>query len=121
MPWCGAPCSCAAAWLPVLLDGLHQSWQAKLPRMIRAGPVCVLLCTNKSGTPRTMCTCHAVQGVEDNGHPRGLDERELDASLGVLRSMAAEVGAQAEVLQVSGRGTDSLLCPLAWPAAQRMR
>lgn len=58
-----------------------------------------------------MCTCHAVQGVEDNGHPRGLDERELDASLGVLRSMAAEVGAQAEVLQVSGGGTDNLKLP----------
>lgn len=45
-----------------------------------------------------------AQGVEDNGHPRGLDQQDLDASLGVLRSMAAEVGAQAEVLQVRGRG-----------------
>lgn len=39
-------------------------------------------------------------GVEDNGHPRGLERGELEASLGVLRSMAAEVGAAAEVLQV---------------------
>ena len=45
-----------------------------------------------------------MQGVEDNGHPRGLSQAELDASLDVLRSMAAEVGAQAEVLQVRGWG-----------------
>lgn len=40
-------------------------------------------------------------GVEDNGHTRGLEEGELQASLRVLRSMAAEVGASAEVLRVS--------------------
>ena len=59
--------------------------------------------------------CHTtiVQGVEDNGHPRGLDEQDLDASLGVLRSMAAEVGAQAEVLQVRGERNSAAGVPAA--------
>ena len=48
--------------------------------------------------------CLYALGVEDNGHPRGLGDAELAASLGVLRSMSAEVGAAAEVLQVSGVG-----------------
>ena len=43
-----------------------------------------------------------MKGVEDNGHPRGLDEAELEASLAVLSAMSAEVGAEAEVLQVCG-------------------
>lgn len=43
-------------------------------------------------------------GVEDNGHTRGLERSELEASLEVLRSMAAEVGAGAEVLRVSPGG-----------------
>lgn len=61
--------------------------------------------------PATKCapaTCTAKQllhpprpppGVEDNGHPMGLDSEHLQQSLGVLRSMAAEVGAGATLLR----------------------
>lgn len=62
-----------------------------------------------------------VQGVEDNGHPRGLSQAELDASLGVLRSMAAEVGAQAEVLQVRGWGGEGNPFELHLPGLGRSR
>lgn len=43
--------------------------------------------------------CIYFLGVEDNGHPLGLAKAELSASLAVLRAMAVEVRATAEVLQ----------------------
>ncbi|KAL4451725.1 hypothetical protein ABPG75_007387 [Micractinium tetrahymenae] len=49
-------------------------------------------------------------GVEDNGHPRGLEEDEMAASLGVLRAMAAEVGAAAEVLQMPPGSAEGRRC-----------
>ena len=39
-------------------------------------------------------------GVEDNGHPRGLDEDELDSSLKALETIASEVGAVIEVMEI---------------------
>ncbi|PRW57468.1 Two-component response regulator ARR14 isoform 1 [Chlorella sorokiniana] len=54
--------------------------------------------------------CLYALGVEDNGHPRGLDDQDLEASLSVLRSMAAEVGAQAEVLQTPPGSSEGLRC-----------
>ena len=44
--------------------------------------------------------CLYCVGVEDNGHPKGLEAADLQGSLAVLRAMAAEVGAATEVLQV---------------------
>ncbi|KAL4421140.1 hypothetical protein ABPG77_000775 [Micractinium sp. CCAP 211/92] len=49
-------------------------------------------------------------GVEDNGHTRGLERDELEASLEVLRSMAAEVGAGAEVLRTPPGSAEGRRC-----------
>ena len=43
--------------------------------------------------------CFYYIGVEDNGHPRGLDAPELQASLAALDAMAAEVEACAAVVR----------------------
>eukprot|EP00890_Picochlorum_soloecismus_P005879 jgi/Picsp_1/6292/NSC_03642-R1_gtp-binding protein 2 len=39
-------------------------------------------------------------GVEDNGHPFGLDDRELQTSLDTLKAMAKAAGAHASVLRL---------------------
>jgi GTPase len=49
--------------------------------------------------------CLYALGVEDNGHPLGLCEADLRGSLEVLSAMAAEVGAEAQVLQVRRHGS----------------
>jgi hypothetical protein len=54
--------------------------------------------------------CLYALGVEDNGHPRGLDSGDLRASLEVLQAMAAEVGAEAEVLQTPPGTADGRRC-----------
>jgi GTPase len=60
--------------------------------------------------------CLYALGVEDNGHPRGLSPPDLAASLEVLQAMAAEVGAEAEVLQVgpAEAGMGRWANPAAW-------
>lgn len=43
--------------------------------------------------------CFYYLGVEDNGHPKGLLQDDLDESVQVLHDMAAEVAATAEIIQ----------------------
>lgn len=48
-------------------------------------------------------------GVEDNGHPRGLDTEELESSLNALKAIADEVGAVTEVMEILP-GTEKRSC-----------
>lgn len=56
--------------------------------------------------------CFYFLGVEDNGHPRGLEEDELTSSLAVLESMAAEVSATVTLTR-RPPGTEGRLCAVA--------
>lgn len=54
-------------------------------------------------------TCFYCIGVEDNGHPRGLEEMELKESLLTLEQMALQIGAEAKVMQMPP-GTEDRQC-----------
>jgi GTPase len=54
-------------------------------------------------------TCFYCIGVEDNGHPRGLEEVELKDSLLTLEQMAYQVGAEARVMEMPP-GTEGRRC-----------
>ena len=105
LPACLSACppACLLARLPDCLPVcLPARLRAHLPACL---PVCLQVTQLNWRLAEGCGECLYALGVEDNGHPLGLCEADLRGSLEVLSAMAAEVGAEAQVLQVRRHGS----------------